>query len=54
MQTLIHNIPCSIVLGGAVYMACNGIPGWGWFLFAAPFLILHVHSNARSNSNSNK
>lgn len=51
---LLHNIPCSIVLGGAVYMACHGIPGWGWFLFSAPFLLFYIRTNDSTNTNRNK
>ena len=27
--------PCIILCAGAVYLAANGIAGWGWFLFVA-------------------
>ena len=25
--------PAVICVGGAVYLAANGLSGWGWFLF---------------------
>lgn len=32
-------LPFSICAAGAVYLAANGIDGWGWFLFVAALAI---------------
>jgi hypothetical protein len=38
-MTLAAIIPSSICIGGAVYMAVNGISGWGWFLFVGVLVL---------------
>lgn len=35
-------IPISVCFGGAIFMALNGIGGWGWFLFVGVISITAV------------
>lgn len=37
-MALIFMIPCTTAIIGGVYMATNGIDGWGWLLFVAVLL----------------
>lgn len=47
-------VPASILCGGAVYMAINGVSGWGWFLFAAVMLGGSATFNTRTETKTER
>lgn len=48
LVTLCKLFPAAILLLGAVQMALNGVPGWGWVLFCGIVLFLFRGKGGKS------
>jgi hypothetical protein len=47
MKSLFFLLPSLILVTASIYMACNNIDSWGWFLFGA--LALFVYPSGTKN-----
>jgi hypothetical protein len=46
--------PSTVLCGGAVYLAANGLSGWGWFLLAAVCVSGSYSYNTRNEKTTSK